>query len=471
MRGVGVVAVGPDAAGLDGAAHAVGDVAVAAPHAGAQAVERVVGNGQGFGFVLEGGHGQHGAENFFLEDAHFVVSLEQRGLHVVAAFQVTAQVRLCATGQQFCAFLLAQIKVRQDLGELLFGGLRTHHAVGVERVDVLDGGHALQDAFHELVVNAFLDQCARGAGADFALVKGKQDQAFDGFVQERVVLVHDVGKEHIGRLAAEFQRGGDQVVGSGLGNHAAGAGRTSERDLGNALAGGQGQTGFAAIAVDDVEHAWGQQISNQFGQDQDADRRAFCGLEHHAVARADGGGKFPGGHQDGEVPGNDLTDHAQGFLEVVGHGVFVDVAQSAFLRAQAAGKVAEVVHGEWNVGVQGFADGFAVVHALGVGQQLEVGFDAIGNFQQDVGAAGGVRFTPGVCGGMGCVQGQLDVFGAGTCDRGVDLAADGRNHVKVLAFDRCDPLAANEIVVMGFVLDQCACGAGSGINHSDLLEV
>src|SRR5690242_7434257 len=57
-RGVGrveVVAVRPHAAGLDAAAHAVGGVAVARPHAGAEAVERVVGDGQRFRLVLERG--------------------------------------------------------------------------------------------------------------------------------------------------------------------------------------------------------------------------------------------------------------------------------------------------------------------------------------------------------------------------------------------------------------------------------
>ena len=48
-----VVAVGPHAVGLDAAAHAVGHVAVAAPHTGAQAVQRVVGNRQRFGLSLK----------------------------------------------------------------------------------------------------------------------------------------------------------------------------------------------------------------------------------------------------------------------------------------------------------------------------------------------------------------------------------------------------------------------------------
>ena len=198
VSGVGVVAVGPDPTGLDGAAHAVGDVAVAAPDAGTQAVERVVGNGQRVGFVLEGGHGQHRAEDFFLEDAHFVVALEQGRLHVVAADQVAFHLGLFATNQHLRAFLLAQLEVGQNFCQLLFGGLGADHGVGIERVALHNDRHAFEDTFHEGVVNAFLNQGAAGAGAHLALVEGKQHQAFDGFVQKTVVLVHDVGKEHVG---------------------------------------------------------------------------------------------------------------------------------------------------------------------------------------------------------------------------------------------------------------------------------
>src|SRR5450631_4016827 len=42
VGGIGVVAVHPDAAGLDSAAHLEDGAGVARPHAGAQAVERVV---------------------------------------------------------------------------------------------------------------------------------------------------------------------------------------------------------------------------------------------------------------------------------------------------------------------------------------------------------------------------------------------------------------------------------------------
>jgi hypothetical protein len=85
-------------------------------------------------------------------------------------------------------------------------------------------------------------------------------------LSKKVVVLGDVGEEDVGRLAAEFQGGRNQVVGGGLGNHAAGGGRAGEGDLGDAAAGGERHAGFAAVTVDDVEHAGRQQVGDQPGQ-------------------------------------------------------------------------------------------------------------------------------------------------------------------------------------------------------------
>ena len=50
-------------------------------------------------------------------------------------------------------------------------------------------------------------------------------------------------------------------------------------------------------------------------------------LEHHRVTGGQCRGQFPGGHQDREVPRNDLPDHAQRLVEVIGHRVLVDLRQ------------------------------------------------------------------------------------------------------------------------------------------------
>src|SRR6202044_4040740 len=74
MRGIGVVAIGPPPAGLDGAAETVAAVGVAAPDAGPEAVESVVGDRERFLVRLERRHRDHRAADLLLDDAHLVVA-------------------------------------------------------------------------------------------------------------------------------------------------------------------------------------------------------------------------------------------------------------------------------------------------------------------------------------------------------------------------------------------------------------
>ena len=252
---VEVVAVGPDPAGLDAAPHAVGDVHVAAPDARAQSVEGVVGDGQGVRRVLERGHRQHRPEDFLLEEAHFVMALEHGRLHVVAVAQFPAQFGPLSAGQAFRAFLTADIQVAEDFFQLFGGSLSADHGVGVERMALLDRFHSLDGSLDEAVVAGFLDQRPRGTGADFALIQGEHGEAFQGFVEEVVVLGADVGEEDVGRFAAQFQRDRDEVLRGVLHDQPPGGGFAGEGDFGDALVAGQRLAGFQAEAVDDVDDA------------------------------------------------------------------------------------------------------------------------------------------------------------------------------------------------------------------------
>ncbi|MNQ26493.1 hypothetical protein D3C85_397320 [compost metagenome] len=100
-------------------------------------------------------------------------------------------------------------------------------------------------------------------------------------------------------------------------------------------------------------------------------------------------------------------------MEVIGGGIFVDLGGAAFLGADAAGVIAEVVGGQRHVGVEGFAHGLAVVPGFGHGQHFEVGLDAVGDFQQHQRTGLHRGLAPGIGGGMGGIQSTLDVFGTG----------------------------------------------------------
>ena len=111
---IGVIAVGPDAPGLNAPAHFIGQITVAAPDACPQAIRRVVGNLQCLLHRFEGGHRQHRSENLLLEDAHVVLAKQDRRLKVIPVLQIATKYLTAAAGQDICALFLADINVVED---------------------------------------------------------------------------------------------------------------------------------------------------------------------------------------------------------------------------------------------------------------------------------------------------------------------------------------------------------------------
>ena len=138
----------------------------------------------------------------------------------------------------------------------------------------------------------------------------------------------------------------------------------------------------------------GQQVADELHQLQDRPRGLLGRLEDDAVAGGQRRGELPDGHQDREVPRDDLADDAERLVEVVGDGVVVDLGDAALLGADGAGEVAEVVDGQREVGGQGLADRLAVVPGLGDREHLEVLLDPVGDLVQDVRALGRRRSCP-----------------------------------------------------------------------------
>src|SRR5690606_15511753 len=119
-------------------------------------------------------------------------------------------------------------------------------------------------------------------------------------VVELVVGLRDVVEEDVRALAAELQRHGDDVGACVLHDQAAGRGLTGERDLADAVAGGQRLTGLDAEAVDDVQHTGGQQVADQVDPPHDRGGGLLGRLQHDAVPGGKRGGELPYGHEDRE---------------------------------------------------------------------------------------------------------------------------------------------------------------------------
>ncbi|CAM2147310.1 hypothetical protein PT2222_10131 [Paraburkholderia tropica] len=448
VRRIRVIAVRPHAPGLDLAAEAICARAVTRPHARAEAVERVVGDLQRFLFGLERGHRNDRPEDLFLEDAHLVVAAEHGRLHVIARAEFAGQRVAFAANQALRAFLLAEVDVREDLLQLFLRCLRADHRLRVERMALLDRRHALERALHEAVVDLFVDQHARRAGTHFALIEREHREAFERLVEIAVVVIEHVGEENVRALAAQFQRHGNDVLARVLHDQAARRRFAGEGDLGDALVRRERLACFEAEAVHDVEHARRQQILNDLGEHEHRGGRLLGGFEHDAVAGRERGRELPGGHQDREIPRDDLADHAERFMEVIGDRVVIDFGDAAFLRAHAAREIAKVIGRERNVGGQRFAQRLAVVDGFGHGELVQVLLDAVGDAIEDVGALGRRGLAPGGLGFVRGVERQLDVGFARARNRRERMAGDRRDVVEILAAQRRDPLAADEVAVL-----------------------
>src|SRR5690606_29573173 len=128
------------------------------------------------------------------------------------------------------------------------------------------------------LVDGFLNQDTRWTCANLALVQSKHAQTFQGFVQEGIISLHHVFKEDVGALAAQLYRSGDQAVSCGVQDFTADGGGASKGDFGDALGVGQGMACFFTVAGDDVQYASGQQVTDDFHQQQDGSGRLLGGL-------------------------------------------------------------------------------------------------------------------------------------------------------------------------------------------------
>ncbi len=171
------------------------------------------------------------------------------------------------------------------------------------------------------------------------------------------------------------------------------------------------------------------------------------GLEDRGVPCRQRRRQLPGRHQQREVERDDLADHAQRLVEVVGDGLAVDLGDRALLGADRRREIAEVIGRQRDVGGQRLPDRLAVLPALGDGEHLPVRVDGVGDRVQHLGALGRRRLAPVGSGRVRRVQGVLDVLRRGLGDL-ADRPRRGRAQVDpVFPVDRRQPLAADEVVV------------------------
>ncbi len=143
-------------------------------------------------------------------------------------------------------------------------------------------------------------------------------------------------------------------------------------------------------------------------------------------------------------------------MEVIGDRVVVNLAQRSFLCTDGTGEISEMVNRKRDVSSQRFTHGLAIVPGFGDCQHFQIGFHAVGDFVEHVGAFGHRCFAPGRESGMGGIKRLFDIVGAGTGDLAERFAIHRRHIFKILALGRGDPFAANEVLITALEADRTA---------------
>ena len=164
-----------------------------------------------------------------------------------------------------------------------------------------------------------------------------------------------------------------------------------------------------AFTGDDVDDAVRQDAFQEVHQFQDAEGRRARRLEDDRTAGSQGRCQFPGGHEEGEVPGDDLADDANRFVDDQAQRVVVQRGCPAVFTAEDTGEIAEMVGRCRDVDGFRFPYGLAVVQGFDEGQRVGMLFDDVGDFQENVLAFSRRYVFPGRKGCLGSADGSVDV--------------------------------------------------------------
>ncbi len=124
-----------------------------------------------------------------------------------------------------------------------------------------------------------------------------------------------------------------------------------------------------SVALHDVDDACGQaSLEAQLREQQRRQRREFGGLQHDGVTRRQRRRNFPRKHQEGEIPRDNLTDNAAGFIG----------REFGFKDLRPACMVIEMARGQRHVDIARFADRLAVIKAFDNRQQARIFLDQAG---------------------------------------------------------------------------------------------
>ncbi len=289
-----------------------------------------------------------------------------------------------------CALGPALFNVGQDLLELALIDLRTLLGGAVERVAQLAILASFGKLFDHLVVDRLLNQQPAARAAALALIQEQPEHGpFDGRIEV------GVGEDDVRALAAKLESHALERIGRILHDQLAGRGLTREGNLVDALVAYQRGASRLAEAGDDVDHTRGIACFQcQFAHPQRGERGLLGRLEHDGTACRQRRPPFPGNHQHGEVPGDDLADHAQRLAPTVAEVIAANRNRLAMDLVGPARVVAQAIDHQRQVAVAALVDRLAVVQSFQLGQLVDVLFDQLRELVHQPAAVARVHLLP-----------------------------------------------------------------------------
>lgn len=389
--------------------------------------------------VLELLDGDDGTEDLLLGDLHVGSDIgEQSGLDVVALVAVAL-----TTKRNGGTSILTVLDILHDAVELELGDLGTLEGVGGEGVTELVLGGTLAEARDKLVVNALLDQQPRTGAAALAVVEEDTEVGpRDGVVNIGIF------EDNVGGLATQLEGNLLEVaLGSGLEDGTADGGGTGEGDLVNVHVAGDGSTSDTTETGDNVDHTRGEaSLLDELAGVQTGKRGLLSGLEDDGVTGGDGGGDLPSPHEEGEVPGDNLTADTNGLVAGVGEGLGVGVNGLTVDLVGPAGVVTDAAQGVGQVDL-GHGEGLAVVESLNGGQSINVALNQVGQLVQETTTVGRGNPSPFALKGLaGGGHGDVDILLVGLVDGGDNLLVGGVDSLEGLALGALDVFVVDEPV-------------------------
>ena len=173
----------------------------------------------------------------------------------------------------------------------------------------------------EPIVDLLFDELSRSGATALAVIEEEPEvSALYRFIQVRV------GEHNVRALSAQLQCDSLQIGFRGsFHNQMTHFGGAGERHFVHVHMTGDSGAGRGTKSRQQVDHSFRKsRLHDQFPDAQRGKRRLLCRLHHNGVSGGQRRSEFPCLHQHGKVPGNDLSDHADGFMPGVAEVVAVN---------------------------------------------------------------------------------------------------------------------------------------------------